>query len=195
MPFNVGRLLPDGTLDANFSLSLSDPGSILNQGFLATDFSRTAGGSFVVRGFTADSIFTGARFLPSGMEDPSFAWDSATPTYAGSTATADGKLLLFAETDDQSAIENTLTRLRQSGEIDPDFQLPASIRAEQIERDPQDNLPIQLATGSRVLAVQPDGKIIFIYLALSDGNFHLVRLQPDGALDGSFVPNTRRPQT
>ncbi len=86
MPFNVGRLLPDGTLDTKFSLSSSDPGSVLNQEFLATDFIRSAAGSFFANGLTADFIATGARFLPNGMEDPSFAWDTATPTHKGSVA-------------------------------------------------------------------------------------------------------------
>lgn len=41
--------------------------------------------------------------------------------------------------------------------------------------------------GSRPLAVQPDGKILFEYF---DGNFHLVRLNTDGSIDGSFAETT-----
>ena len=48
MHYNLGRLLPSGSLDADFSLSSSDPGGILSMGFVANDFIQLLDGEFFV---------------------------------------------------------------------------------------------------------------------------------------------------
>ncbi len=193
IPFSdLGRLHPSGQLDPKFSLSSPDPASVLTRGFIVTDFVELADGRLFTKGTDDDFQNVEAKFLVSGEEDLSFWMDERRPAFQKATALSEGRLLLSPETNDQATVEGTLTRLRRSGELDPDFQLEPAIRSSQTVRDAQGNLR-QVAVGSRVLAVQPDGKILLVYLSATDQNFHLVRLEPNGSLDGTFSGTTLVP--
>src|SRR5207253_60791 len=48
---------------------------------------------------------------------------------------------------------------------------------------------LNMYVGSYPIALQSDGKIIFAYLA-SDTLVHLIRLNADGSVDGSFIETT-----
>ena len=185
MHFNLGRLLPSGLLDANFTLSSSDPGSILSTGFLAQDFVQLADGKFFVSG-----NYGGGKFLSNGVQDPTFLANALALQKA--TALPDGKVLLSAGTDAQATVFASLARLRSNGSFDSGFGAPASIYAGQVIRDPNDGSLSQIFVGSHVLAVQPDGKVLFLYFS-SDELFHFVRLNADGSVDDSFAGATLAP--
>ena len=101
-------------------------------------------------------------------------------------------MLLSAGTDPQATITVSLARLRRDGSFDSGFGAPASIYAGQVIRDPFDGTLSQLFVGSHVLAVQPDGKVLFLYFS-SDELFHFVRLNGDGSVDDSFAGATLTP--
>lgn len=185
MNFNLGRLLPSGLLDVNFTLSSSDPGSILSTGFLAQDFVQLADGKFFVSG-----NYGGGKFLSNGVQDPTFLASALALQKA--TALSDGKVLLSAGTDAQATVIASLARLRRDGSFDSGFGVPASIYAGQVLRDPNDMSLFQIFVGSHVLAVQPDGKVLFLYFS-SDELFHFVRLNGDGSVDDSFAGATLAP--
>ncbi len=149
----------------------------------------------------ADALNGGFRYfrlLPNGALDSSFTFDPATPPFQEATALPDGKLALSAGTDAQSTIYAALSRLGTNGSPDNTFQLPAAIHEGQVFRDPGTGDLIGMCAGGRVLALQPDGKILFLYLVfdhpLVDALFHLVRLNPDGSFDGSFAAMTFVPR-
>jgi uncharacterized delta-60 repeat protein len=188
IPYNVGRLLSDGSVDPNFTLSSSDPNSFLSGGFISVGFTPLSDGKFFVFGFKGNT-FTYGKVLPSGAQDTGFATD-APPPFQTATAAPGGKVLLCAGTDPQSTVYSTLLRLQADGHFDNTFLLPQSIRDSQVQRDTGgSNIIFSMYVGSRVLATQSDGKILFEYLA-SDNLFHLVRLNADGSIDVGFAATT-----
>lgn len=71
LPYNVGRLLSDGSLDPNFTLSSSNPNSFLSGGFLAEGFEPLPDGKFFVFGWKAGTAgFTYGKVAPSGGRIP-----------------------------------------------------------------------------------------------------------------------------
>ena len=187
MNFNLGRLAPNGSLDSNFTLSSSDPNSVLvvGGGLIAQDFVQLADGEFFVHGYNG-----GGKFFPNGVQDLTFAPKSETLRNAA--ALPDGKVLLSAGDDLQSTIVAPLLRLRSNGSFDSGFGgAPPSIGAGQVIRD-QLGAVFQINVGSHVLAVQPNGKILFLYF-WSDELFHFIRLNVDGTVDSSFSGTTLTP--
>jgi uncharacterized delta-60 repeat protein len=189
MAFNLGRLLPNGLLDPSFSLSSSNPDSVLSQSFVAQDFVQLADGRLFVFGVAPDLGFTAATFFSNGTEDLTFHF--AFGYFQKATAAPDGKVLLSAGSDPQATLESTLSRLDRNGSFDGGFALPGSIMLEQVIRDGVGDL-VQLFVGSHVLAIQTDGKILFEYFS-SDSSFHLLRLNTDGSVDNSFTATTLAP--
>lgn len=189
-PYNVGRLLSDGSRDPNFTLSSSEPNSFLSDGFLARGFEPLPDGNFLVFGLqTGTNRFTYGKVAPNGAHDTTFATDPIYP-FQEAIATPDGKVLLAAGTDVQATVYETLTRLLPDGHYDV-FGVPQSIRDAQIERffNGSTDMISRMFVSSRVLAVQPDGKTLFIYLGM-DSLFHFVRLTASGAIDGTFAGTT-----
>src|SRR5205807_4156623 len=120
---------------------------------------------------------------PSGTEDATFATNHGL-LFQTATVAPDGKVLLCVATDPQLTIYGfILGRLQANGQIDS-FGVPDSIRNGQVTRFSDGTLD-QVWVSNRVVAVQPDGKVLFEYLA-PPGVFHLVRLNVDGSIDGSF---------
>jgi uncharacterized delta-60 repeat protein len=189
--YNVGRLLPDGSRDPSFTLSSSNPNGFLSGGFIASGFAQLTDGKFFIFGAKANMSTAYGKVLPDGVEDTTFSPESSVPGFQTATALPDGKVLLSAGTDAQDTILMTLLRLRADGKFDT-FLFPQSIRDAQVIRDSVLGSLYQLYVGSLPLAVQPDGKILYMYFA-SQGTFHLVRLNADGSLDGSFAETTFNP--
>ena len=186
-PYNVGRLLSDGSRDPNFTLSSSDPNSFLLGGFNANGFEPLPDGNFFVFGTKTNFSFTYGKVAPSGVHDTSFATEPIHP-FQEAIATPDGKVLLNAGSDAQATVYATLTRLKTDGHYDA-FALPQSIRDAQVHRFSSHISTLYL--GNRVLAVQPDGKILFVYFGdFFAGTFpfpfHVVRLNGDGSIDATF---------
>jgi uncharacterized delta-60 repeat protein len=187
MNYNLGRLAPNGSLDSNFTLSSADPASVLfiGLGLIAQDFAQLADGSFFVFGFNG-----GGKFLPNGVQDPTFLPQALAMQKA--VAFPDGKVLLCAGTDPQSTIFAPLARLRGNGSFDNGFGAQPSIGAGQVIRDQFSGQLFQMYLGNHVLAVQPDGKILFLYF-WSDEHYHFVRLNTNGTVDPSFAGATIAP--
>ena len=133
MPFNLGRLLPNGELDPSFSLSSSRPDGVLSHGFVTQDFAQLADGRLFVFGVASEGGFVAAMFLSNGTEDRTF--DFGYGYFQKATAVPDGKVLLSAGTDPQATIMATLTRMERDGSYDQSFSLPGSIMLEQVIRD------------------------------------------------------------
>jgi len=196
LPYNVGRLLSDGAVDPNFTLSSSDPNSFLAGGFSARGLEPLPDGKFFVFGpKPGTGGFTYGKVAANGVHETAFATE-ALPPFQDAIATPDGKVLLSAGTDAQATVYETLIRLKADGHFDA-FALPQSIRQDQVHRSTSGNAIIfRLYVGSRVLAVQPDGKILFEYFGDFSGSnfeFHVLRLNSDGSIDGTFAGVTFNP--
>lgn len=100
-------------------------------------------------------------------------------------------MLLSAGTDPQATISATLSRIRRDGSFDNSFLFPPATNFGQVLRG-IDGYIYRLYVGSHVLAVQPDGKILFLYF-YSDQLFHFVRLNADGSVDNTFAGLTLEP--
>ncbi len=190
MPYDLGRLLPDGSLDSAFRLTPASPSEFLSETFRVFGFeSLNDGGSFV---FGSDDNFTQkyGKVSASGMEVSSSVFAPGSAFFQKAKALPDGKILLSAGTDLISIATASLTRLRADGQPDGSFHFPQSIRDRQVMREAGTNTLYAAAAGNRVLAVQPDGKMLLEYLTNfydgSAGNSYLVRLNADGSIDPSF---------
>jgi uncharacterized delta-60 repeat protein len=183
LPYNVTRLLSDGSRDPNFTLSSSDQNSFLSGGFLARGFEPLPDGNFFVFGPKTSYAFTYGKVAPNGEHDTSFPTEPIHH-FQEAIAAPDGKILLSAGTDPQATVYTPLERLGADGHLDSLFA-PQWIRDDQVHRNSDFNSMIfRLYVGSRVLAIQPDGKILFEYFGDflgSNFNFHVIRLNSDGS--------------
>jgi uncharacterized delta-60 repeat protein len=197
MAYNLGRLLPNGSIDPSFALTSSDSNSFLSSAFRATGLERLPDGDIFVFGTKGLSGFAYGKFEPNGQQDNAFATDPG-PAFAEAIASPDGKVLLSAANDAQAMVYGTLNRLGIDGHREQ-FEILQSIRDQQVIRDINTGRIFQMFLGTKVLAVQPDGKILFEYFAPPSGNipsnsvYHLVRLNTDGSIDGSFAGTTFAP--
>lgn len=188
MPFDFGRLLPDGSVDPDFTLSSADPGGILADGFISTDFIRLLDGDFLVTGYFATTV---GKFHPNGAQDLAFQLPIDTPYFQKAATVPNGKILLMAGSDPQATVFAPVTQIRRDGSHDFSFNLPSEIFTNQVIRDGSGYL-LRLYVGSHVLAVQPNGQILYLYFS-SDELFHFVRLNGDGSVDNSFSEQTIEP--
>jgi uncharacterized delta-60 repeat protein len=171
----IVRLNADGTLDGSFKigggatgivsgLALQPDGKILAVGKITSFDNRPFGGL--------------VRLMPDGSVDESFkcgAGDRAE-VYAVNVL-ADGKILIGGNfTSFNGVAVNRIARLNPDGTVDTSFNPGAG---------PDDDI-----IG---FAVQPDGKIViggdFTHVQGSLRN-RIARLEADGSLDKSFVPET-----
>jgi uncharacterized delta-60 repeat protein len=173
IPYNVARLLSDGSVDPTFTLSSSDPSRFLS-GFSARGLEPLPDGNFFVYG-----NFGYGKVRPDGTEDTSFATNKGAPMQQAMVA-PDGKILLTAGTDPQTTVFTSFGRLSADGHFD-NYGGPIN---GQVVRFPSGGLDA-LYVGTRVLAVQPDGKALLQYFS-QDQRFHLIRLNADSSADGTF---------
>ena len=178
IPYNLGRLKTNGSVDSTFTLSSSDPNRFLN-GFSARGIIPLADGNFFVFGIGADLGPHYGKVRPDGTEDTAFATNSGV-ICQNAQVRPDGTIITTAETDAQSSIFSAFGRLNPDGQI---ASAGAPINA-QVVRDVNGVL-VEMDTGSHVLAVQPDNKSLFLYFT-SDRRFHLLRLNPNGSFDSTF---------
>lgn len=174
--YNLARLNSNGSIDPNFKLSSSDPNRFLNA-FSGGGLEPLPDGKFFVYG-----PFSYGKIDSSGVEDTSFASNNGIP-HETVTVASDGKIYGAAGSDFQTTLLASYGRLKATGEFDSGFSPGAPING-QVSRDATGNL-IAIYAGTRVLAVQSDGKVLLQYFS-QDTRFHLVRLNADGSLDGTF---------
>ncbi|HYJ06166.1 MAG TPA: delta-60 repeat domain-containing protein [Chthoniobacterales bacterium] len=184
---NVGRLLSDGSFDSSFTLSSSAPDSFLSDGFLARGFARLPDNNFFVFGLQAETgVFAYGKVAPNGVHDTAFASEPIFP-FQEAIAAPDGKVVLSAGTDARATAWASLARLQADGHFES-FAEAEAIHYDQVERLPDfNNIIWRMFVGSRVLAIQPDGKILFVYLG-SDQLFHFLRLEDGGSFAGATFP-------
>ncbi len=186
---NIGSA---GTLDTSFAEAFVD--NAVYQTVLQPDGKVIIGGAFSVPNSGI------ARLNPDGSVDTSFGVGGGVdtlPVFAVALQ-PDGKILIggdFTSVDGTDA--NRVARLNADGSVDPTFN---------VVPDPADPAATVAATGAdgagdssavRVIAVQPDGKIVVggSFTTFNDlAREYLVRLNPDGAVDPTFVgPNFTQP--
>ncbi len=162
---NLVRLNPNGSIDN--SLNPSAFNDYVFAMALQPDGRLVVGGAFTnAFGQPRGGL---ARINTDGTLDPTF-----TPTQNGHILTMiglpNGQFIVgggFTQIEGQS--RNFIARLNADGTLDTNFvhSAPAGVVA---------------------LALQADGKILYISLWPPSGAYRLTRLHPDGAVDSSFVP-------
>jgi uncharacterized delta-60 repeat protein len=179
----VTRFLRDGSLDPTFGaggyVDLAVPGYGDTVGFA---IGIQADGKIVVAGGFAKVVV--ARLNPDGTLDPSFAFGGITTSSIGQgggvlagarqlAIGADGSVFISAQPyGDPRAL--VVVKLRADGFVDPSFGTGGIAMVA---------FPDPFELWSTGLAVDRSGRI----LAAVDGyRAYVVRLQPDGRLDGSF---------
>jgi uncharacterized delta-60 repeat protein len=171
LSFDPGAGVNSILSEVNESVQLPD-GKILFVGY----FSSFGGNTDMNRIAKLNSDGTPATGFISGVSAPSLP-SSSFRLYCLALQN-DGKILVggrFTEYD--GYVRNCITRINQDGSIDPTFD-PGSGSGS------WDILDIQ---------IQPDGKILVAgeFLTFNGYNYSgLVRLNPDGTMDNTFVPNT-----
>jgi uncharacterized delta-60 repeat protein len=187
VPYNLGRLLPDGTVDSTFTLSSSDPSRFLAD-FSARGIEPLPDGNFLVYGVDSYDVPYYGKVRPNGVEDTTFATNQGAP-FQTAMVGPDGSIVGASGTDAQLTFFLPFARLQADGQVAP-FGNNA-IHDAQVIRDVNGML-MEVYIGNRVLAVQPDGKVLVQYFA-QDRLFHFVRLNPDGSIDGSFAETNFTP--
>jgi uncharacterized delta-60 repeat protein len=190
IPYNVARLLDDGSRDPNFTLSSSDPSRFLANGFGARGLEPLPDGNFFVYGLASTGAPVYGKIQPNGAEDTNFG-SNHDILFAKPTVAPDGKIVGAAEKDAQITLSYSFARLQADGHVDS-FAVPSSIHDSQVQRDNVTGVLYQMYVGSRVLAFQSDGKTLIEYFS-SDQRFHFVRLNADGSFDGPFTETTFSP--
>lgn len=192
VPNNFARLRPDGTVDSTFNpFKNAAPNAPLKGDFVASEFVRLGEGKLFISGRKGPfGEFVYGRLLPDGMQDLSFDIDPAVPTLFSPRALAqpDNAVLLGSEYAQDIVNGDALIRLAPGGALDNSFELPAAITSRLVARPPGADIETATVRQGRALAVQPDGKILFVYFH-SNTTCRLVRLNANGSLDGSFSPS------
>ncbi|HSH38827.1 MAG TPA: hypothetical protein VK993_08575, partial [Chthoniobacterales bacterium] len=188
VPHGFARLRPDGSLDTSFDpIAETDPNGSLTPSLIAQGFRVLADGKIFVwgtKGFLGD--FTYGRLAADGSEDKNFITDpQIVSRFAGSSLDVvlpqqNGKIFV-GSSGAQSVVNGAIVRrVAPDGSVDTSFELDPAITSQLVERDPGGRVIMRIDASSRLLAVQPDGKVLFI-----NNNF-LRRLNPDGTIDDSF---------
>lgn len=168
----VARLNPDGTLDPDFHPDFR-PVIGAEVRSVSRILIQREGKIALVLNYTTNArpAVAVVRLLPTGFIDPEFQ-PLIDPLFTRINALAqqaDGKLLMAGKaTFEPNRIGRALIRLRTDG-------MPDTF-------DPGLNLSQVFA-----LALQPDGKILVGREQFPGGAAPLVRLNPNGSIDGSFV--------
>ncbi|CAN5637004.1 hypothetical protein BH20VER1_BH20VER1_02800 [soil metagenome] len=205
VPNNFARLDPDGSFDATYNpFANPDPGAPLQSSFVAGGFVRLAGEQQLVYGQNgAWGPLRYGRLLSDGTQDLSFTLDPNVSALFGNTTVhglAQGSHgVIFTASAPQDSPQTTvfdllLRRITFSGALDPACRLPAELIAALVVRHSTTNQIMKIFADGRVLAVQPDGKILFVYLD-SDTTSRLIRLHVNGTVDSSFAAVQLQPLT
>ena len=172
---NLARLNADGSLDTNFSASVDG---------WAWPMALQPDGKIVVGGYFgyADGVPRNniTRFNADGSLDPSFdPGDGADNFSAALLLQPDGKILVGGVFGWFAGVFGGMARLNPNGSVDTTFTNCIGLGAE------------DWFGAINAFARQPDGKIL-VAGCFDDFNHttrtNLVRLNPDGSLDTTFVP-------
>jgi uncharacterized delta-60 repeat protein len=167
-----------GVVDPSFQVGVSETvDGPVHTVIVQPDQSLLVAGEFTVAG---GAIRQGiARLLTDGTADSSFDPGRSITHNTGALATiqaillqADGKVLVSGHfTHFDGVPRNGLLRLHPDGTLDTSFDPGATPRFE---------------VGTKMMALQPDGKILVPRRASMEVQAGLVRLNSDGSLDTSF---------
>ena len=199
---SLARLNADGSVDESFRpriLKLDGSLSILQTPVLATNGAMLVIGHFrSINGVYRNYI---ARIQPDGSLDAAFdpqfnilGWDplkpgvvmvGGSPMVYGAVPLSDGRVLIGGYVTWDGLSRGFLTRLDQSGKLDPTF-VPMSVAT---------NVVIAAGTVKRVMSLA-DGKVLICgdFVQFKDGSWsppnrgRIARFSADGALDGTFNP-------
>lgn len=182
---DVGRLLPNGTLDGSFDADGHrghDWGGI----DIATSLAVRPNGRIVIAGHTtSNENIVVQQVNPDGSPDPSFGLlsgnrriDLGGDEETGALALQpDGKVVVAGWTAGPTGVDLIVARLTAGGDLDPSFAGTGTV-------------VVNLGGNEwgNAVAIAPDGKIVVAgTLRLgAEQDFLLVRLNPDGSFDGSF---------
>lgn len=184
---SIGRLNADGSLDQSFkSLVFSTPnnGGTIRAVTVQADGKILVGGAF--KDLNAATRPGLARLNADGTVDPTFNPPTSGLVFASALALAvqpDGKVLVAGLASLGANQIQGVARLNADGSQDTTFT-------------PQTVNSLTANGGKPALAVQTDGKIVFVgpftTVGTSAKSF-LARLLPGGSLDGSFTPFSDAP--
>jgi len=170
----VRRLLSNGQLDATFQMDTSVRGRIFDM-LRLPDGRILIVGRFTVSTHNATAVPGIACLLPDGQLDPNFqpTWVPFS-LYPGSSAPVRSWYAVASYSDGRFVVGGPYHAFRflPNGHLDTTFR------------------SLSFNSGVEKVLIQPDGKVIvggcFTAYGDSTGRHHLVRLMPDGQLDGSF---------
>jgi uncharacterized delta-60 repeat protein len=169
----IARLLPNGSLDATFNIGLGCNGQVYGVAVQSDGKIVIVGNFSTYNGIPAVKI---ARLLPDGTLDTSFVTGSGAEDGIVETLAlqSDGKVILGGHFTLFNGVSSSkLIRLNADGSVDSSFSVGTGFDAIVYN-----------------VTLQSDGKIL---VGGSFANFNgnarrrIVRLQPDGTLDTSFV--------
>ncbi len=190
--FALARYNLNGSLDNSFSSDGKLTTTIGSSGDHGQSVTVQSDGKILVAGESwsgSRSEFALVRYNSDGSLDSSFSNDGKLTTAIGSsddhgqsvTVQADGKILVAGYSSNGNNSDFALARYNSDGSLDSSFsgdgKLTTAIGSSY--------------DASRSVIVQADGKILVAGLSVNGGysNFALVRYNPDGSLDSSFLRN------
>lgn len=183
---HIARLNADGSLDAAFNGGGSGPNSSVRAIALQADGNVLVGGFFTsfatVIGQTTDVVTANRVARLNGADgtlDPTFNAGGSGADDSVETVAVQGDGLIViggAFTNYNNVARSRIARLNANGTLDPNFVTPFF------------NAPV------RSVAIQADGKIVVAgdFAVVSNGatSRGITRLNPNGAIDETFVPGT-----
>ncbi len=169
----IARLNADGSLDTSF-----DPGTGLGDGSLYAT-ALQADGKLLLAGYfqyyNDEPVFEMIRVNVDGSLDHTFQGQSYDSPPEEITVQADGKILIMGNFDNVGSVNQpSFARLNTDGSLDTSFV-------------PGRHFDAQFSH----IVQQPDGKLLVCAARTDDDGDALpplVRLNPDGSVDPSFVP-------
>ncbi|HEX9928603.1 MAG TPA: FG-GAP-like repeat-containing protein [Pyrinomonadaceae bacterium] len=180
------RLNSDGSPDTSFDgdgIALTE---VNGNSVAATAVNLQSDGKIVVSGTTVNSTlaysFAVVRFNSNGSIDSSFGTNGIVITNIGdsfndakaATLQRDGKIIVAGETTISTFNTNlVLVRYHPNGSLDTEFGNAGIVKTN-----------IGNVSGANAIAVQIDGKIIAA--GYGEGDFAIVRYNPNGTLDTTF---------
>lgn len=179
--YYISRHLADGKYDPSFSGDGLVVISFGYDGFTTKSLIRQTDGKLVVAGYSG-SDFALARVNPDGTLDASFGNEGKVTTdiaassldYAFSVIQqTDGKLVVAG----YSGSDFALVRYNVDGSLDTSFDGDGKVTTNVVSFTDEFGYS---------LIQQTDGKLVVA--GASDGNFALIRYNPDGSLDTTFAP-------
>jgi uncharacterized delta-60 repeat protein len=189
----IARFNTDGTLDPTFDGDgklITSFAPNLSTTDLPVPIRLQSNGKLVVacgwRTGSGNSDFMVARFNADGSPDLTFSGDGFVTTdifgandqVGGMAIQLDGKIVVVGHAFSGSNSDFTVVRYDTTGALDPTFDGDGIV-----------TVGFGFSDQAHAVAIQPDGKILVVgraEVALVNYGVAMLRLNPDGTLDGSF---------